>query len=558
MSDILIAFGLSAVLAAFFKKLKMPLIVGFLVAGLLIGANHFGKQDSYLIGSFAEYGAAFLMMAVGLEINFKHFEKIGGTIVWLAFAQVILFFSIAYLMLTFFGYTLLVSFVFSAVISFSSTLLVASVLRDKRELNSLHGRVLLGILLIQDLIVAILLFVLPFFSGNRVEVDFGEFVAKIIFVFLAVGLMIYIGRNFFSIIRRVYRKEHSVVFLLSIAWLFLWIEVFHWEIFSLPVEIVGLAVGLSLGGVFEVDRIANWFDPIKDYFLVFLFFYVGMNVNLTIVSHEWRTILTLFIMVMFFKAVIGWLTAALGSMPRKVIMVIGLGLANISELGFVILPLSFRLEILNETQLSIMSALILLTLIFSSILLYNTSEMCLGFCNFFGLLERRKLIAKIEQSKQMVNKKVLIGCHRVGWAILKGLVEKPKDLVILDYDLNTVHNLKALGYDAILADVTDKRFLLEVGVCKAKMIVSTIPDVHENIILMECICRECEKNRPYFVSISANKHETVDLYNAGADLVIDKYIAASDIFVDLFETGNRKRFASKIKNRQDRIYNINF
>lgn len=92
MDSLLIVFGLSAVFAAIFKKLKMPLIVGFLVAGLLIGVSYFSEHDGRVIKRFAELGAAFLMLAVGLEINFEHFKKIGGTIIWMGLMQAVLFF----------------------------------------------------------------------------------------------------------------------------------------------------------------------------------------------------------------------------------------------------------------------------------------------------------------------------------------------------------------------------------------------------------------------------------------------------------------------------------
>jgi hypothetical protein len=211
---------------------------------------------------------------------------------------------------------------------------------------------------------------------------------------------------------------------------------------------------------------------------------------------------------------------------------------------------------LSQELLSIMSVLILGSLVLSSIVLYNTSDICNGFCGFFELLERRKILAHIEESSGLKGKKVLIGCHRAGWAFLKNLPNKGKDVIILDYNLSTISRLKKIGYNAIFADIGDKRFLIEIGLAKAKMILSTLPAVKENIALLNYLKNECKDKRPYFVAISANKHETLELYKDGADVVFDKYLAVASDLVEVVMTKNRKNYGQKILNTHTKINNI--
>ncbi|HPN67163.1 MAG TPA: cation:proton antiporter [bacterium] len=551
MDWITLIFGFSAILAAFCKKVRVPVIVGFLLAGMLISGSKMSEGTTEVLERFAEYGAAFLMMSVGLEIKLKHFQKIGWTVVWLAVLQLAMFFLLSYGLFRIFSYSILSAMIFSAVISFSSTILVASVLRDKREQNSLHGRVLLGILLLQDLVVAGLLLVMPYLQGEETNLwqRLGWGIAAIL-------IIIVVGKWLFVRIRSFYRDAPEVVFLLTIAWLLLWINIFAWPEINLPAEIVGLMVGLSLANVYDVDRVANWFDPIKDYFLVFLFFYVGLNVNAQWIIHDWQVIVVFLLIIMIVKSFIGWITAGVAGLPRKVIMITGLGLANISELGFVILPLAFRLNMLTQEQLSIMSVLILGSLVLSSIVLYNTSDICNGFCGFFELLERRKVLAQMEEGAKLRNKTVLIGCHRAGWALIKNLPDGGKNLVIFDYNLSTVSKLKKMGHNAILADVGDKRFLIEMGLTKAKMILSTLPSVKENLMLLNFLKNEKERKKPYFVAMAANKHEMIELYSNGADVVFDKYVAVANSFADLMGAKNKRAYGRKVMHAHNKIHNV--
>lgn len=554
MDSIALIFGFSVVLGAFFKKLRMPLLVGFLVAGLLTGLEYFDDQAIHWVKHASEFGAAFLMFAIGLEVNFKQFKKIGWVIVWMAILQLLMFIFLSYGLFAIFGYSLVASIVFSMTIAFSSTLLVATVLRDKKQMQSLHGRVLIGVLLIQDLIVILLLFLLPFLSDTSIELS--QFIHKVGISFLAVLLAGMVGRFMFRRIMHYFRENSDVIFLLAVAWVLLLIVLFGHEWIGLPVELAGLVAGLSLNEVFERDRIAGWFDPVKDYFLVFLFFYVGAQVNLEWFIEEWRLVVVLMVVIVLVKAVIGFITAGLAGFPRKVMMNVGVGLGNMSELGFVILPLAVRMELIDSRDMTIFSMLILLTLVLSSIVLYRTNDMCWGFCSLFKALENQKIIKPQMVTDQLKGRKVLIGCHRAGWAVLRSL-NNVKNLTVIDFNLQTVNRLRAMGYSALYCDVGDKRFLQEIGLCKAKMIVSTIPDFIDNLGVVNFVKDECGGDkRPTLILMARNRDEVEDYYEIGVDVVFNKYMSVASDMVDYIQTTRKSSFEKKLKKRQEVILGV--
>jgi Kef-type K+ transport system membrane component KefB len=552
MLDLPLLFAFAVYVGAFLRRFKLPLLVGFLLAGLLIGRLAYSQETYSLISRFAEVGAGFLMFSIGLGINFKQYHKIGLVVVWLALLQVFMFVALSFGLFAIFNYSLLSALVLAATVSFSSTVLVAAVLHDKGEIFSLHGRVLIGVLLIQDLLVIVLMFCLPFLASG--SLDWPAFLRKLFLGILLVGLCLVLGNWFFRHIKYLFKKDPGSLYLLSVAWLMIVTYIFSWSAVGLPVEIAGLVAGLSLAEVFDREGIKYWFNSVKDFFIVFLFLYIGTRVDVSYALREWRLILVLLVIIMVVKAVIGFITAGLAGMPSKVIFQVGIGLANMSELGFVLLPLTINLGILDDRGLSIFSILILTSIIVSAIVMYRTGEMTDSFAYFFKLLENRAILPETSQAKILENKVVLLGCHRAGWSILKNWRLKKDSLFIFDYDLENVEKLRQQGYHALYCDVGDKRFLQEIGLVRARMILSTIPSYEDNWALVKFVVAEAKgKKRPYMIVMSKQWDEVANLYRAGADLVLNPYMSVADSFAEVAQTTRRGVLVRRLRLTQQRL-----
>ncbi|MBU0648394.1 cation:proton antiporter [Patescibacteria group bacterium] len=554
MQAVALLFGLSAIIAALLHCLRVPVIVGFLVAGLLVRSFGVEWHNADYLVTLAEFGAAFLLFSVGLELKVKHFKDLGWTIVWVSLLQMLLVFFLSYGMFLIFGYFWKAAVVLSMIISFSSTILVAMVLKQRDEIHSLHGKLMMGILLMQDLVVVVVLFVIPYLTGG--QVDYLSLTQRVLLNILAVVLLVVVGSWFFGRIKKIFDREYNVVFLLAVAYLLGVIYFFSWEAINLPPEIAGLVAGLSLSGVLARTRITNWFDPLRDFFLVFLFFCIGTEVDLLSVFDHLDKLLILIVMVLLSKMAIGWLAVGIGGFPRKVIFLSGLGLANMSELGLVILPMSLRLGLITEEYLALYSMLILISLIISAIILKNCDDVCFGVSHIFGLLEKTRLYKLPPKESYFLGKKVLLGCHRSGWSIVNSL-SNHNNLVVVDYDVEQVKRLRKKGVEAYYGDVQETRFLLEHDICQAKMVISTIPHFQANMILIDLLRNNCKGNKSLWVAcLAKTRRDVAKLYKAGYNLVLNPHMSVAIDMASLMLSTRRNVSVGKIKKMQKKLLKI--
>ncbi len=545
MEAIAVLYSVAALFGAGVKKLKLPMMVGFMLAGLLLATLGVSWQGQSWLVTISEYGAAFLLFSVGLEINWQYFKDLGWTILGMSLLQMVLIFGLVYSFLYLLGYDFITAIVLSVVVAFSSTVLVAMILKDKKQLHSLHGRILLGVLLIQDMAVIVILLFLPYLNSQNIS--WWQLVSKIGLNVFTIFLVLGFGRFLFSRLKYLFRHEDEVFFVLSIAYLVTVMYIFSLPFVGLPPEIAGLVAGLSLSNTMERERVANWFEPLRNFLLVFLFFYVGMQVKFEWIIQDIKLLLGLLLAIFVIKMVIGWMVAGVAGLPKKVIMLTGLGLANLSELGFVILPMTNRMGLISDRYLSIYSVLILISIIMSAVFLHNSEKFYSDFGNYFSLLEKAKIFRPKLANNLFWRKIVLIGCHRSGWAIINSLEKEKNELVVLDYDLQVVKRLRLLGVDAYYCDATDVRSLAEFDLGRAKMVISTVPDVRDNLTIWHFIKQNSKKVIPKFICLARTFHEMEILYAAKVHLVLNPYLSVAGDFVSIVESNNKRKILNDYK-----------
>jgi len=216
-------------------------------------------------------------------------------------------------------------------------------------------------------------------------------------------------------------------------------------------------------------------------------------------------------------------------------------LANLSELGFVILPMTNRLGLISDRQLSIFSVLILASIVLSAVFLHNSEKFYSDFGEYFSLLEKAKIFRPKLQTNAFRKKIVLIGCHRSGWAIVNLLLDKKEQLIVLDYDLQVIKKLRMMGIQAFYCDATDTRSLMEFDLGKASMILSTIPDVNDNLSIWHYICINSKKVKPKFICLARTFLEADVLYAAKVNLVLNPYVSVANDFVSVIQAKNKSK-----------------
>ena len=271
--------GFAAVLGIAAKALRQPVILAYLAAGVFIayfGFFNLASESTFKI--FSDLGIMFLLFLVGLEINYSSLRIAGKPSVVVGLGQVIFAFVIGYFIALQFGFEQLEAAYISVALTFSSTIIVVKLLSDKKDLNSLYGRISVGMMLVQDFIA---IFILILLSG--VEAGKGVEILPITIAVLKglvlVVVVFWLGKRFFPWLFEKIARSEELLFLTSTAWVFLFAAALSELGFS--IEIAGLLAGLALANSSENFQIASRIRPLRDFFIMIFFVILGASLIFT-------------------------------------------------------------------------------------------------------------------------------------------------------------------------------------------------------------------------------------------------------------------------------------
>ena len=262
---------IATLLAFLIKKLKQPIIPAYIIAGIIIGPLVLGLvKNQDLINSLSEIGVAFLIFTAGLEINFKKLKEVGSTIAISGILQVVITFAITFGICLLFGLQNQAAIYVGLIVAFSSTMIVVKILADKRELNSLHGRIIIGILLMQDIIAIIALMVL---SSNFTILSLAIVLAKGVIL----GVLAFLLAKAINPIIRASADSQELLLLVSISFLFLFVIGVSIGGFSLVIG--AFFAGVALANSDYKTEIEGKITPLREFFAVIFFVSLGMQLN---------------------------------------------------------------------------------------------------------------------------------------------------------------------------------------------------------------------------------------------------------------------------------------
>ncbi len=509
-----IIITISAVMAVIARMIRQPPIIAYLVSGVLVGPlffNLMGSGDSSLIQTFSRIGVAFLLFIVGLSLDFRLLKEIGKVSTITGLIEIILVTGIGFLVSLWLGFTNIEALYIGAVIAFSSTVVVVKILSDKRELHTLHGRISIGILIIQDIVASIALMVVPLMdSGGRFNIiltQIGIGILLIAIVFLVSVLIFHRFLNYLA-------KSQEALFIFGIAWALVISTIFFKLGFS--IEIGALIAGMSLASSKYALDLEGKMKPLRDFFMILFFVFFGSQLTGPIGGIMIRNALILSALVMIVKPIIVMFTLKLFGYTKKTNFLTALSLAQVSEFSLVLILLGFGLGQVSPDLMNL-SVLIALITIFLSTYGLNFSEYLshklLKFLNFFE--------GKVHTNAISCDKCydiILFGYHRIGYKLFETIKKGNLKLLIVDYNPKVVESLVKRGIDCFYGDAGNKHFLKEIGLDKAKIVISTLPDYNSNLMILEAI-KEL-KSKAIFIGTSEDPRIALNLYEAGADYVI--------------------------------------
>ncbi|MCK5630743.1 MAG: cation:proton antiporter [Nanoarchaeota archaeon] len=515
---VIVELGIVLIVATLFaylaKGLKQPLIPAYIISGLMIGPVLGLVKQVELINTLSEIGIAFLLFIVGLEIDFKRLKNVAEVSTIGGSLKMLFLFITGFILTRVLGYNAITGIYLGIIVAFSSTMVVVKLLSDKRELDTLHGRIVLGVLLMEDLIAIIALAMLAntSFSIDLIILS----ILKIIFlIVISFFLSIYILPSLFKFAA----KTKELLFLASISVLFFFC------IFSMTLNI-SLVIGAFIAGVALANLPYNYeiigkVMSLKDFFATIFFVSIGMSISFGAVANILVPLICFLLLIILFKPLLCMVIITMMGYKKRPAFLSSISLSQISEFALI---LAAQGMIIGHIHQDIYTLTVMLALITMGLTSYY-----INFDNQLYLMLKKKLkiFEKILPHKKfhfeyMAEKPkydiVLCGHNRVGFSIYKTIKKMKKSILIIDFNPEVIRDLMERKISCLYGDIGDMEILERINFKDAKMIISTIPDKHDNVLLLKTIKKSDSKAITFVTAMDID--DALELYEKGSDYVI--------------------------------------
>ena len=517
---------ISLIIALILKFFKQPVMIAYILSGMIIAYfSLIYPKNIEIFSLFSQFGIAFLLFIVGLSLNPRVLKQVNKVSIFAGTLQIIFTFVFAFLLSITLGFNKIFSLYIASALTFSSTIIVIKILSDKQEIDSLYGKISIGILILQDLVVLLLLALIQNFKNNNFLLAEFIFFSLALFIFIIL-MSLYILPK----ITRFIAKNQELLFLFSISWCFFLASIFYK--LNLGMEIGALIAGISLSVSPYSIEISSKVKSLRDFFLII--FFINLGLQLTNIS-SYRVFIFAIIFSLFtiiFKFLIT--SIALGSLgyTKRTSFFTAISLTQISEFSFIIIAIGLSLNQISSEISSIIILTGIFTIFISTYLMYFCDKIYLKISKYLSIFEKKGIKEKSNKEKKEYDY-VLLGYNRTGFSLLKSLIKLNKTFVVIDYDPAVIDRLKKKKIPFIYGDASDVEMLDEINIEKAKLIISTIPETDSTILLINKIKN---KNKDTIIIVTARQiNEAIEFYKLGADYVILPHFLGGKNTAELIE-----------------------
>ena len=527
------------------KLTKQPIILAYLATGAVIGYfGFFNLADKETFRLFSDLGIMFLLFLVGLEINYTSLRLVGKTSLIVGIAQIIFTFIGGFIIAYFFGFNYLSSAYIAIALTFSSTIIIVKLLSEKKDLNSLYGKVSIGFLLVQDFVaILILIFLASLQAGNKIEI-FDIFLTLIKGVALF-GLMIYLGRKILPLIFNKIAHSQELLFLSSLAWLFM--AVAGASKLGFSIEIGGFLAGLALANSSENFQIAGRIRSLRDFFILIFFAILGTSIIIADFSNLTFPIIIFSLFVLIGNPLIVLIIMGIMGYRKRTGFMCGVTVAQISEFSLILAAMGAKVGHISNGTVSLITAVGIITITLSTYSIIYSEKIFKFLSPILSIFERKKT----KEDEMLFQKRhkpiILIGCHRTGQSLAFNIPKE--DLLIIDFDPEIISQLRKQGYDYLFGDVSDAEIFEKANFDEAKLIISTSPDIEDNLTLLSSLNALNNRNKLKVIMRARTSKEAEILYNNKADYVLLPHFTAGQYLSKTIALDPEMSILEQLKNQ---------
>lgn len=534
---------LAAAVALVMRLIKQPLIIGYILTGLLVGPTMLGLVKSpETFEVFSNIGIALLLFIIGLGLNPRVIKEVGKVAGITGVLQVGLTAAVGYAGGLFFGFNSREALLFGIALAFSSTIIILKLLSDKKEQTRLYGKVVTGLLLVQDILAMFALLFVTSESG-------GGFALNSLLVLLAKGAFIAIplllvGNLVLPKLHKLIAGSSEFLFLFALGWGFGSAALFELSGFSL--EFGALLAGIALASLPYTQEISARLRPIRDFFIVVFFIALGTRLDFTGLGSLLPIIAVSCVVIIVLKPVIVALIMGVMGYTKRTSFKAGIATAQVSEFSLILIILANKQGMVSGRLVSIVTLLALISIACSAYMILYSDQLFVFFEKYLPMFERKKISR--EHDTKTNYELVLFGYRKGGHEFLKVFRSLKKRFVVVDYDPEIIDILEHQKVNYVFGDIADLELLDEIGLDKVKMVVSTITDHSATLYLVQLIFN---LNPSALVICHADTiAQATELYEAGASYVMmPHYIGSKRIGALIKHNGFRHSNFKRIREK---------
>lgn len=551
-----------------FHKLKQPLLVGYIFTGVLAGPiffNVLSNVEGY--EAFSHMGVALLLFIVGLHLNLKLIREIGFVALVSGMFQIVLTALFGFLISWMFGIGLLASFLIGVGLAFSSTIVIVKLLSDLREIERVHGKLSMGILIVQDLVAVVMLMLLASFAGaENGNLLWNLFKIFVLGMFAIVAVLVFSKYVLEKLLDRI-ADSQEFLFTFVIAWCLGVAALFAYMGFS--VEVGALLAGVALASSPYQYEISSRVKPLRDFFIIMFFILLGsqmipvseipnvvsytqggffstigifannFNAKMSYLFDSFSQIflpaLVMSIFILILKPFIVYVILNGLGFHSKVSFRTGLSLAQISEFSLIMILIAKGLGLVSANEVSLLTLVMIITILVSTYFIMHSSSIYVRSEKILAKFDFKKKVVKSDKEEDVRHDLdvMIFGYDRIGFSLLKTIDKLGKKYVVIDFNPEVIKKLDVKKVSCVYGDASDNEFVNEFNLDRIEMFISTIPDVEVSMSLLKQIKK---RNKSGTVILTANQIDNaLELYKAGADYVILPHFLGGDFISTLIE-----------------------
>ncbi len=526
---VLILLATAVLAVVVFRLLRLPPMLGYLLAGIVIGPHALGWiPEAAETRHLAEFGVVFLMFSIGLEFSLPKLVTMKRIVFGFGTIQVCATILIVMVVTWMIGLDWRVGLALGGVLAMSSTAIVSKLLVERLELNSHHGRQIIGVLLFQDLAVVPLLIVIPALA-HTVDSSGADLGVAIIVALLKAGMVLALILFFGQRLMRpwfhlVARQKSSELFVLNVLFITLGLA------WLTGIAGLSLALGAFLAGMLISEteyrhHVEDDIKPFRDILLGLFFVTIGMLLDIQAVIQNFMWVMLLLIALIAIKAILIAGLSRLFKADSSVAVRTGLSLAQGGEFGFVLLAQANTLGIVDNPTMQPVLAAIVLSMLAAPFIIEHGENMARRFSSAEWMNRAMQLTTIAAQTMAEEQHVILCGYGRSGQNLSRLLEKESISFIALDLDPQRIRDATAAGESVVYGDASRNEVLIAAGLMRAKLLVISYADTISALKIL----RHVQTLRPELPVVVRTLDDTdIDLLKeAGAAEVVAEIMEGS-------------------------------